>query len=508
MKGLPSLGKGAPRAYPHVDEAFIKEAINKAVFSTLLYEDALPEKRIIKLKKHFSTACWAFVPPHRIYLGTDILQNPSVKTKMTDDEVSEYLGNYFHHELAHAYFTVRNMKLINNALTSIKAPFRLFNLFEDAVIEERYRDKFNYRFNWTKYENVAVAESSPEAIMFALIQYEGRFTELKHDMSLSKADKAEKILNEVYPYYCEIIKVKQSLALMPIIERWLRKFGAHPQEANKFSDLMLGFFAGNGNALAEFDEDSIDLAGHKESPKEALEEASTGNDTPASSNGSVLSDDASEVDISRAFKVANRLSLMFRDKNRKVMTEVPQKRISIKHFVLGQAHFKKPKKDTGGKKNIFLVFDCSGSMAGFHADEGKLLVCALSQLAKQGHITGHIALSSVQKNSSVWETYALPLSLDVIEKIKGRFSGEGIAGTIKDNMKFAKAADYVFVYTDGHITDAPINKASLHAKGIYTLGLYVGDSAGYQENLLKHFDKAIIRDTVESLVEGILLLKR
>jgi hypothetical protein len=136
--------------------------------------------------------------------------------------------------------------------------------------------------------------------------------------------------------------------------------------------------------------------------------------------------------------------------------------------------------------------------------EGKVLVSALSILATQGMVTGHVALSAVIDGVPNWELFKLPMGQKAIDRIEGFAGGEGLEYTLRENMKLAQAADYVFVYTDGSIGDKPIVKADFHQLGVYTWGLYVGDEPSCLEQLVQYFDKALMRTCVEDLVDAIL----
>jgi hypothetical protein len=71
-----------------------------------------------------------------------------------------------------------------------------------------------------------------------------------------------------------------------------------------------------------------------------------------------------------------------------------------------------------------------------------------------------------------------------------------------------KKADFNFCITDGHITDMPIQKKYYNAKGIETIGVYVGDQK-YSENLLKWFDKSVLRGSLNDLAnEMVVKLKK
>jgi hypothetical protein len=76
-------------------------------------------------------------------------------------------------------------------------------------------------------------------------------------------------------------------------------------------------------------------------------------------------------------------------------------------------------------------------------------------------------------------------------KTTGSFFNEIVA-----NSKVA------IVYTDGQITDAPVNRVPLHARGLYTVGVYAGVH-DFTEELRKHFDYAVSRNSLWSVADAL-----
>src|SRR5690606_37538570 len=85
--------------------------------------------------------------------------------------------------------------------------------------------------------------------------------------------------------------------------------------------------------------------------------------------GIVLTNHYSGVDTGRASKIANRLKKAFESKVRHVSTNEPQKKISARLFALERPAYRRKELSGRGKKDIFFVLDCSGSMAGYHIQE-------------------------------------------------------------------------------------------------------------------------------------------
>lgn len=535
-------GRPAPPARRYkLSDKFFNSAIKDAVVDSLFYEKVVEEKEDVRLKPGFKTACWAFLPPHQITIGTDLFEKRGVKLELSDELQKKYIANHYHHERGHALETERDMPKILAALKSIAAPFSIFNLFEDARMEACYRRNSDYRFDWLDMETLDFGPR-PESLLFALIQAEGEvervvqgLADWKPEPPAPTADETFSVfaalfapdpevtrerltalLPRVVYYYEEALAARDCLALMPLLNAWLDEFGRQPEMpkggANGgMSDL-------EHSALLMTDEDYRE---NFEANTVAVEGLSTPNSKPGEGNsgkasaddnhkaeakqGKVLSDLSTKVDMARAQKLATRFLKFFSAKSRVVSSLTPQRKISARHFAIGRSPYRKVEVESRGVKNVFLEVDCSGSMGGPPMQEGKVLVAALSLMARQGAITGHVALSAVHSGKPCWETFKLPLAQEVIEKIQGNAGAEGLEYTLKGNLDLVKKADYVFVYTDADICDKPIQKSFFHGLGIFTWGLYAGGDTSVLDDLMRYFDKAVMRHSAEELVDAMLV---
>lgn len=64
-----SLNRQDERQVREFTHQAIKAALHDALFSPL----TLGEKHDIRVKPKFETACWSYLPPHRIYVGQGIV---------------------------------------------------------------------------------------------------------------------------------------------------------------------------------------------------------------------------------------------------------------------------------------------------------------------------------------------------------------------------------------------------------------------------------------------------
>lgn len=508
--------------------SFYQAALREALQESVFLPTSLSEAQDVKVKPGFETACWSFQPPHKIFVGDKLFEKKNIKPDLSEEQQARYIRIHYHHEQAHGLYTERDMTVVKKALESIKAPFQLFNLMEDAVIEHRYRQDNVFRFEWLEYETF-VFHNRPESLLFAAIQAEGDFdrveaalakweppapSDMQARFGSKDAETVHKELTALLPrvkfYYEKLIKLRSTMAVMPVLNAWLNEFGRPPPPppgGGGMADMELSLELGtNPQAMQQFEQGAKGLSNSDSDPKKGGNDkvVAQPNLEAEAQSGEVLYPEADPVDMTRAQALATRLMPLFKQTVRHTSSLTPTKRISARHMAVGRSPYRKAGLVGKASKRILLEVDCSGSMGGFHMDEGKVLVSALSLLAQRGYVTGHVVLSIVKQGRPMWQTFKLPMAQEVIDRIAGYGGAEGLEYSLNANLKLAKEADYVFIYTDAQICDRPIDKAGLHRKGVFTWGLYAGSGEHVLDSMMVYFDKAIMRDNAEALVDAIL----
>jgi hypothetical protein len=421
-------------------------------------------------------------------------------------------------------WTERDLVAVQKELRRLKVPFALWNLFEDARIEQRFRQTREMRFEWTRFEPMNWGTQAGE-IFFMLVQHEGDSEAVKTGtISNAKAKDAtadvaalESLFDEVLVFYQRTLKASTSWALMPILTDWCKRFpeseshtpsrGNETAEGEGAPDLA-AMLEGqlDPEAIRDFDANTIPVAGAEE-PKAKAKTKGIGEkigEQPDGGNADLLGTERFEIETARVTLLAERLSRLFVSQNRIVTNEVPGRRLSARHFATDLPFYRHKKLQSRGRSKTLVVVDCSGSMNNLPIEEGRVLVAALNLLAQRGIVSGHVVLSAVTGRRAVWQRFALPMKQAQIERIHAFGDGEGLEGAIRNNLKLAQEADFVFAYTDAQIVDKPIDKSQLHLQGVHTWGLYIG-STTMVDKLTEYFDKAIIRDNAEHLVEAMLV---
>jgi len=447
----------------------------------LLSEDNPGEPLVVLMKQNFDTACWSYLPPHRVYIGDQCLKR--AKPGLSPGQLKRYLRAFFRHELAHARWTERDMPLMAQELSARDIPFSLWNLFEDAAIEWLDRDRTKENFQWSEFEEVSERPpgrfSSPLQEFFLLIQLEGAGRERR--------------MPEVVEFYDRTVSAPTAMALLPIIEEWIARFGKDAPADRFAGELQTSLqLQQDPKALSDFDQGTYRPG--TPPPVEAK---------GAETSSVLLSDYASQVDFAHAEKLAGKFQRLFASRPVTTRSMEPSGRISARHLELERPFYKRKTTVAAVARRLHLVIDCSGSMDGQPIEDARVLAWCLSWLARAGHIKGSVILSAVVDEVAVNEVYDLPLSKDVIERIHAFGDAEGLNAAILSNQKHLAGADMVFVKTDGKIRDEPLDRRAVERKGIVVCGLYSGgvEAAGA---LAKHFKRFFARRTLDSVVDALL----
>ena len=460
-------------------------AVSSLTTDLLLGDDNPGELFLVKMKPKFDTACWSYLPPHRIYIGENCLSR--AKKGLSKQDRLDYLEAFLRHEVSHLRWTERDLKMANEVLAKSGIPFGLWNLFEDARIEHLERGRSAKKFNWALYEDVAVSMpgvfGSPFNEFFLLIQLENE----------GRADR----MPEVVEFYDRAIAAPTAMALIPILEDWLRRFGkdAPPERFSGELETAMSLQSG-GSVLADFDADTFKPGGVPNKDGKPVKLA-------AKKRSKLLNSDREEVDFARAERLSQKFLALFGTRTVTTRSDEPSARISARHLELERPCYKRKTTIVAQAKRLCLVIDCSGSMDGKPIEDARLLAWALSYLASLGKIKGCLILSAVKGETAINEVFELPVAKDVVERIHAFGDAEGLNAAILSNQARLADADMVFVKTDGNIYDEPIDRNTVEKKGITVCGLYSGgvDNA---EQMKKHFKRFFVRDSLESLIDALL----
>lgn len=456
------------------------------------------ERYSIGVKKDFETAAWAFLPPHRIWLGSRMLHG--ARSGLTVAQMEEYAARYVRHEFGHMAFTA---KAIKDVLQGGKRPIPagLLNIFEDARMEECERRATGEQFNWLRYEEPWKV-SSPSSLLLAMVQNEGP---MRTPRGPEPAAEVWAVADEVADFYLETCRAPQTEDLVPIIQRWMERFPepeANPDQTPSRDGLSILL---SPNALASLVKDMDEGTEKMEDGPHVTEKV----EIESEGNGDLLLQEGTLNNlisplVNRAETVAAHLSLLFIRPAGLVSTDTPSRRVNVRSGpAMGNTSWQFLHKERPRVKpyDVGVVFDCSGSMNGTPLVEGLVLLEALSSLARRGLARGWVVLSAVYHRGAMHQRFKLPLDHSILERVHAPGSAEGLQTALVAHADELRKMSQVLVYTDADICDRPLDRLALRKLGLSPIGLYVGDEDN-AEQMPTHFKEYLVRPTVEQLVEA------
>jgi len=454
------------------------------------------ERYSIGVKRGFETACWAYLPPHRIWLGSAMLRN--ARSGLTVAQTEEYAARYVRHEFGHMAFTSKSIKdVIQSCAKPI--PHDLLNIFEDARMEECERRATDERFEWLRYEEEWKV-SSPSSLLLAMVQNEGP---LRSPRGPEAAAAVWAAADEVAEFYLEACRAPRTEDLVPIIQRWMERFPEAEEDRARARD---------GLSIAMSPSELAEHAKELDLDSELLEDDATKPrkvETEWEGNADLLLPEGNINNLmaplaGRAEAVAMHLSRLFVRPAGLVSMDAPSRRVDLRSGpAMGSTTWQFLHKDRPRVKpyDVGVVFDCSGSMNGTPLVEGLVLLEALSSLGRRGLVRGWLVLSAVYGGRAMHQRFKLPVEQGVLERIRAFGSAEGLQSALMAHADELRKMAQVLVYTDADICDRPLDRHALQKKGLSPVGLYVGE-ADHAEDMSTHFKEYLVRSTVEQLVEA------
>lgn len=505
---------------PSIVQTTILRGIQQALSDLTSFPISLIEPFSVKIKPNFRTACWRCVPPHQIYVGDAIFKN--ARKDLTSDEKIAYVGAYVKHEASHMLWTDKDLEGVLKRLQDKKIPFRLLNLFEDARIEQLWRTTTLNTFGWSAFEELPISSLVVNGVVSPLRVFlwhifseelalsAGRQLPLELAILASTTlEENEVLIRRISQYYKRAIACESTLDLIPLLEEWLQEFPANAEPLTEIPALGGGATDSAGDVLPEslvpldFDSQVINGGGSVEEEEDYLLEILQERGKLKLSKTPV-----ERLDRARIFRLVQRLSLLFRKKEQTAYSATPSKRISLKNYLIGRDYFKVKKDTTRVLKDLVVLFDLSASMRGTPLREGIHLLAVLGELASLKYISGVVIFSLIHNQKLEYLTCSLPLPESMLVRLMAYGQAEGLEMAIADNVALVKKCSTLYCYTDADITDTPINKRELHRQGIFSVGLYVGRRhVKSAANMLNYFDRALACDTLEALVEKMLMAK-
>jgi hypothetical protein len=480
--------------------------------------------------KGCNTGCWRFdhaTGKHIISVHRDAFK--AIADKGVTSGVTDLYRLIYEHEAAHSLYTTPDLKKLADDLRAEKIPWRLQNLFEDVRIERIWLRKVrmmrHWRWQrWIKMPAPAdISNLSPTQLLYHL-----KCAPIGKGRRLPKcAQPLEQNIyyNKVIKFYNAIRKAPNTFDLIPILKEWLKEF---PNTGDDTIEQEGGLGTGDlADAIKEAGGtvDSIQVGDPTLDPGHGV------SDAPAPADGAPMDTMISD-EGRRGDQLARVLGSAFRGGTEgDAPTARPSKKLNVKGLLRG--NWSRPfigrAKADERKPHVSIIFDLSASMGGQLAyidrantmvcsadDAGRVLVRCLSVLARRGLITGTVYASGQGGVQKEWD---MPLPISAYNLLDGNQGDDGIPTALsprdvlpehrQSGSRFAEITSkskLAIVYTDGEFGSF-VNKAPLHARGLYTLGLCC-TARDKTHELKRQFDHVISCESLEALADALVRFLR
>lgn len=228
---------------------------------------------------------------------------------------------------------------------------------------------------------------------------------------------------------------------------------------------------------------------------------------PSNGIGNFYENDVKEIETM--------LKRLEKEKRKQTPTRNVSRRFNGRTLAMATTSFNSTKiyKEDVSKKNsigkeIIMVLDLSGSMSGKPADSQRTILLAANTMAdKFKNFNMTIIGSKVNGRKSLYQSFSLPVSEDILLGCKANGSSEGIAYAIDKNSSLFKKQDVAIFITDGNVHDGEIAYDGIkkHMKqGAISVGVYVGPSNIANAAMKNWFDVLIVGDDLLLAVEELI----
>lgn len=467
------------------------------------------------------------------------------------------------HEAWHARLTDRSSDTLKLGIDHFGISPKMFNLFEDARIEQAARDEEGNDFGWLgcyRHPGETVEVENALAMFHWMTVCEGR----EKDIATAKSRwfGAETVKWRGHEWVSvdlieEFVKAAQQASstrhLWRLEREWLEAFGGHyvpppewpfpvPSDAvpgdGEGTQQGAGEESAESKAEAEAREKSgkggegkekgtpgVGFGGTDIKPHAATQAEKTAYDGKGFEKVKLTEQVSSDLglqpfvfsgslgavreipleQVQQESEVAARLRRMVRaiDASR-ASTATMGSKLHLANIISSSPDAFARYSGRKGKRKVCLVMDMSGSMQQCFDEHGRVFLSAMLRLHREGMLEVSAYLSGAGK------CYKLPGETNsvTIQALTAQLGCETIDRTLEKARMDVMAADTVLVYTDGHLTDGDVNAGEWRSRGVDLIGVCTNDNSDYRGNLRttmeQHFHKAIVENSPAELAGKIL----
>ena len=482
---------------------------------------------IPEIRPDYDTASWSFDgTSHRVALGENfaaaIQKIPTGTRVQQRSAVQEFAQQLLRHEAWHGRITHRDLRAVASECKSKRVPFVLFNLFEDARIEEVARHREKRGFGWSRWLNTTHVAKEPLEAFYCQVVLERpglMLDTLAPDPATGKPRFTGEQDRKVREFYERATRASSTLQIIDLCAEWMaywrsdeggeRKDGgtvARPGTVPTLKDGVGEEWDGSaGEAREEGAKAQAEDDSRKAGPGHRIVTGSS--DAMAASTRMPFShyqEGSSEpMDRQAVARLAQRLDGVIVASASRSTARLASSgsRLHIPALASqSESAFRAPGK-RGGTPTFCIVVDMSGSMSAEWDRHGRLFTAAMLRLLREGRINGSVILTGGDSHAIVPST----ITDRDFDRLRPSKRNETIAATLEACREMVTAAHFTVVYTDAQITDGSVDAKRWRMRGVELVGAcIVPKDEGYDRTAIvgamrTHFGNSVMAATGEAL---------
>lgn len=481
---------------------------------------------VTEIRPGFDTASWSFDGvSHRVVLGDRFAE--AIQTFPTTDAkrcVEQFATELLRHEAWHGRITHRDLRAIAMTCRSKRVPFILFNLFEDARIEEQARIHQKRKFGWQHWIRLTHTASEPLAAFYSCVVAERpmlALDTLSIDPSTGKRRFSSDQDDKVRDFYERATRAASSFAIIDLCQEWMaywrsdaggkRPDGGTVARPGSVSTLQDGIGEEQDGSVAESreagakaqEEDDKKRAAARDGHRIVSHSGATGSASVRQPLSYYSGSERHPVNATHVTRLAQRMHdvIVAAASRSTARLATSGSRLHVAALASqSESAFRAPGK-RGGIPHLVTVVDMSGSMGAEWTAHGRLFTAAILRLLREGRIHGHVVLTGGDSHAIVPNT----ISDADFNRLAPDQRNETIAHTLDAVRDLITQAHYTIVYTDGQITDGSVDAKRWRMRGVELVGAcIVPPEGGYNREAIvgamrTHFGNAVMASTGEAL---------
>jgi hypothetical protein len=461
---------------------------------------------LIGIDPSVPTACWRFdhsKDRHIIQCGIQLDKIANASTNASEAKMKRFIETVIRHETEHGIQTDRT-NAVAEQCKSLKIPFSLWNLFEDARIEynSAVRTDGDGAFRWINFQDVDASYNLASSLFWATKTNEAGIKK-QPSASVPQWDGATEVIYQgkrkktrlvVLDFYRRAIATSNSLDLLPLLIEWIDIFGTEvkPEHADHII---------NGEHDPDADESHTPVIAPTGLPVQQHA------DEMPLNNWKTRRMPADPLQVNRISRAMD--AVMRNAKTVKNKLTTFGNRLHASQAMQGSEKSFLNRGRTTGKRSVTLIVDMSGSMSDlWKTHGGKEFVLAFRGLAKRNKIDLNLFLTKQMSGKNVSTRVDASVSDEHLAMVRTDGNAEGLMACIKRFLPTIKDSTTTVIFTDAELRDNDIDTKRYRDMGLNAIGCVIAESeslVNYTRNQMnQHFARSTVATNATELARRLM----